>query len=220
MGIYLYFCCASCGFRKLSPCWQSVSIVVPQKQRDEFNLVSDLIQLCLGRLHISFFYNPVSCPAMRSLDYGCVIVYGIWLFIGNQLRLAFLIDDSLMFQIYWDLQVQRFGFASTPVPVWGPEMVVNLLSFFAVNSWWSWICLLPCWWSYPLLTLKNCLVSNFVTLLWIRIPINLLVWDCMDSKESLMLVVVVAASWWYMNGFRVNYRFIRQTLDPLGNNLC
>ena len=218
MDIYLYFCCASCGFGKLSPCWQLVSVVVLQKQRDEFNLVSDLIWLCLRRLHISFFCNPISCPEICSLDFGCVFVYGIWLFIGNQLRLAFLINDSLMFQICWDLHVQRFGFASTPVSVWGPEMVVNLLSFFAVNNWWSWIRLLPSWRSDPLPALKYCLVSNFVLILWIRIPINRFVWDCMDSKESLMLVVIVAASWWYMSGFCD--RFIRQTLDPLGNNLC
>jgi len=38
-------------------------------------------------------------------------------------------------------------------------------------------------------------------------------WDCMDSKESSMLAVIVAGSWWYVNRFRVDDRFICQTLD-------
>ena len=56
------------------------------------------------------------------------------MFIGNRLRLAFLIDDSLMFQVCWDLQVERFESASSTVPVWGPEIAVNLLLFFVLRS--------------------------------------------------------------------------------------
>jgi len=41
-----------------------------------------------------------------------------------------------------------------------------------------------------------------------------LTWDCMDSKEPSMLVVVVVGSCWYVNRFCVDDLFIHQTLDP------
>jgi len=45
-----------------------------------------------------------------------------------------------------------------------------------------------------------------------RVDWHWLRWDCMDSKESSILVVIVAESWWYVIWFRVDDRLIRQTL--------
>jgi len=129
-----------------------------------WRLGSGFVKTCKGLL----VFDVVD----STLDMGsCVML------IGNRLRIALLIDDSLMLQICWDLQVQRFRSASTLVPVWGTEMVVNLMLFFAVNNW-----------GYLLVTvLAVGSTSRFKELLDFRLSYVMLSWLCI---LVIMLIVM------------------------------